>query len=66
MIRSFLIIIYIGFYTSSLSAQETDCPEPKKKAVKLFQMAGKASYSDSYGLLIDAIELGKPLFFTNK
>jgi len=54
--RSFFIIICISFYASSLSGQETDCPEPKKKAVKLFQMAGKASYSDSYRLLIDAIK----------
>jgi len=39
-----------------ISAQDSNCPEPSKKAVKLFNAAKTASYNDRKGLLIDAIK----------
>ena len=54
MNKLFLILLL----TSSILAyaQETECPEPKKKAVKLFEAAQRASSSDQYRLLIETIK----------
>lgn len=51
----FGLILLCSF--SGAIAQEDLCPEPKKKAVKLYEAAQKASYKESYGLLIEAIKI---------
>ncbi|MCB0408874.1 MAG: OmpA family protein [Flavobacteriales bacterium] len=52
--RFLFIYISLLLFAGHLEAQETSCPEPKKKAVKLFNAAQNASMKEAYALLIEA------------
>ncbi|MCO6501379.1 MAG: OmpA family protein [Vicingus serpentipes] len=57
MRRGHLLFIIILFYLGT-SAQERNCPEPKKKAVKIYDSAKSAStFSEKYSLLLEAIKI---------
>lgn len=51
-----ILIILTHLFILTIFAQEDNCPEPKKKAVKLFEEA-KLSFSKRYGLLIEATKI---------
>jgi len=51
----FLAITILCF--SGVYAQEENCPEPKKKAVKYFENARTASFNDKKTLLTEAIKI---------
>ncbi len=55
-----LIIISISIFSCCISitkAQESNCPEPKKKAVKYFESAKGASEKEKKSLLFEAVKI---------
>ena len=54
--KKYSIFILIGIISLSISAQEDNCPEPNKKAAKLFEAIKTAPYKEKKGLLIEVIK----------
>ncbi|MDB4533932.1 OmpA family protein [Vicingaceae bacterium] len=55
-LKKYSIIILIGLFSQSSFAQEDNCPEPNKKAVKLFNAAKGGSYKEKKTLILEALK----------
>ncbi|MBL4593761.1 MAG: PD40 domain-containing protein, partial [Flavobacteriales bacterium] len=55
--KKYIIAILISVLFLGVNAQEENCPEPKKKATKLFEAAKTGSYKERKTLLIQAIKI---------
>lgn len=55
--NNYILIILAFFYYSNSYAQEENCPEPKKKAVKYFESARLAASNQKKSLLMEAIKI---------
>ena len=56
MILNKLIVIAILLYSGAIFGQESNCPEPKKKAMKYFNAAKSGSTAERKKLLYEAIK----------
>ncbi len=54
--KLFLFVSFCCFYTLAVTAQESECPEPNKKADKLFEKAAQMKFkgNEAYGSLVEA------------
>ncbi|PKP48380.1 MAG: hypothetical protein CVT95_04505 [Bacteroidetes bacterium HGW-Bacteroidetes-12] len=55
--NNYILIILAFFYYSNSYAQEENCPEPKKKAIKYLESARLAASNQKKSLLMEAIKI---------